>query len=69
MNWVPVENNVPDFGVRVKVLYDIYGGSTAVYKQIFGSRFGYWHNDDPVIGNLKPTHWVELEPFSNKGNE
>jgi len=61
MNWISVEDRLPELNTTVLAYCAIYGRAVRFYKEIHDSGCGHW--DDTVSGNmggLPPTHWMPL---------
>lgn len=58
VEWISVEEKLPEFDVQVLVHCRIYGRFIATYERIAGNWGNWRHNNE--LGILPPTHWMPL---------
>ena len=59
MEWISVNDKLPEFGEHVLVYCQIYGQYIAYYHRISGTNYGNWHNGN-TLGILPPLYWMPL---------
>jgi hypothetical protein len=59
MNWISVEERLPEEGQRVQIKSKgRVSGKESVSEGIWMGRLGFWWSD----GKGKVTHWMEINP-------
>lgn len=63
MEWIKVEDKLPEFDELVLVWCKLYGNFLATYEEIGelnGIRYGNWRDFGGSLGILPPIYWCPL---------